>query len=268
MSKITRTSGIQGAVRRAIAQRDKALNGNMVLVVTPATTGSSAAAVAAAIAGDAHKFTRTVQIALRDAQGNDHDWFDGTMAIAASKTGSGVVAIKDAASTAQFADGKATVDLEHTGTWSAGANQVETLTALVDGAGDVVTTAGNASLVVTCTGMTGSPKTITFALAAGDDAADVAGKARTALAGTAAVTALFDVSGESDDVVLTRKARVANIANLAMVLDDGTSVGLAQATSVDTTAGAAPDTATLTVTGATIMGYTIADKTSVDTLVD
>ena len=70
------------------------------------------------------------------------------------------------------------------------AAQVETATVV-----GTVTKAGNASVVVTCTGMNGTPKTIAVAVALADDAAAVAVKIRAALALDAAVIALFTVGG-------------------------------------------------------------------------
>ena len=118
------------------------------------------------------------------------------------------------------------------------AQQVETATVV-----GTISTAGNATVIVTCTGMTGSPKTISVAVALSDDAAAVAGKIRTALAADSAVAALFNVSGTGADVVLTRKVPAANITNLNISIDNGTCAGLTTAaTSADTTAGVAYDT--------------------------
>lgn len=118
------------------------------------------------------------------------------------------------------------------------AAQVETATVV-----GTITTAGNATVVVTCTGMTGTPKTISVAVAESDDAAAVAGKIQVALAADAAVTALFNVGGTGADITLTRKAPAANITNLNISIDNGTCIGLTTAaSSEDTTAGVAYDT--------------------------
>jgi hypothetical protein len=82
----------------------------------------------------------------------------------------------------------------------AGTAQVETATAA-----GTITAAGNASVVVTAAGMTGSPKTISVAVANTDTAATWAGKVRTALAADSAVSALFSVGGTTTAIVLTRK---------------------------------------------------------------
>lgn len=101
-----------------LAVQQKAISGDMVLSVSPATLGSSAAAVTAAIGGAAGKFTRTVTIKLQTAAGQVHEWFQGTFAIAASKTGSGTIAIAGGLSSATFVNGVATVTLEYTGAWA------------------------------------------------------------------------------------------------------------------------------------------------------
>lgn len=119
--------------------------------------------------------------------------------------------------------------------------QVETATVV-----GTVTLAGNATVVVTCTGMTGTPKTISVAVALNDTAALVAGKIRTALAADTAVAALFTVGGTGAEVVLTKKAIAANIANLNVSIDNGTCTGLTTAaSSADTTAGVAYDTVSI-----------------------
>jgi hypothetical protein len=139
-------------------------------------------------------------------------------------------------------------DLDATGStsWTAGAAQVETA-----GAIGGITAAGNASVVVTAAGMTGSPKTIAVAVALSDTAATWAGKVRAALTADSAVAALFTVSGSGTAVVLTRKpintytvngvavnVYPANDATMNISLDNGTCTGITTAaTSTNTTAG-------------------------------
>ena len=139
-------------------------------------------------------------------------------------------------------------DLDSTGStaWTAGTAQVETATAA-----GTITADGNAAVVVTAVGMTGSPKTINVAVLNGDTAAVWAGKVRTALAADADVSALFTVSGATTAIILTRKptktytlrgASVplypANDGTLNISLDNGTCTGITTAaTSADTTAG-------------------------------
>lgn len=131
-------------------------------------------------------------------------------------------------------------------TFVAGAAQVETATAV-----GTITLAGNAEVVVTATGMAGTPKTILVPVALDDTATVWAGKVRAALADDAAVSAMFDVGGLIANIRLTRKPSAsfnvpggvlnlfhANIANLNIALDNGTCTGITTAgTSADTTAG-------------------------------
>lgn len=131
--------------------------------------------------------------------------------------------------------------------YSAGTAQVETATA----AGSI-TASGNASVVVTAAGMTGSPKTISVAVLNGDTASAWATKVRTALAADAAVDALFTVGGSTTAISLTRKANSvgfypANDATLNIALDNGTCTGITTAaTSANTTAGVASSGALVT----------------------
>ena len=118
------------------------------------------------------------------------------------------------------------------------AAQVETATVV-----GAIIDAGNAEVIVTAAGMTGSPKTKSVAVEALDDASAVAGKIRTALDADEDVTALFAVSGTGADVVLTRLAPAADDASLNISIDNGTCTGLTPAaTSADTTAGVPYDT--------------------------
>jgi hypothetical protein len=130
--------------------------------------------------------------------------------------------------------------------WTAGEAQVDTATAA-----GTISGSGNASVVVTAAGMTGSPKTISVAVLASDTAAAWAGKVRTALAADSAVAAMFDVGGTTTAISLTRKATgtytvgsntvstyAANDATLNIALDNGTCTGITTAaTSANTTAG-------------------------------
>jgi hypothetical protein len=127
--------------------------------------------------------------------------------------------------------------------------QVETATAA-----GTITGSGNATVIVTAAGMTGSPKTISVAVVNGDTAATWAGKVRTALAADSAVAALFTVGGSTTAITLTRTspAGVANDSTLNISLDNGTCTGITTAgTSTNTTAGVAGtrQVETLTITG-------------------
>ncbi len=116
------------------------------------------------------------------------------------------------------------------------AAQVETATVA-----GTITTAGNAAVIVTAAGMTGSPATLSVATALTDTASMVATKIRTAMEADAGISAFFTIGGTGADIVLTRKAAAANDATMNVSIDNGTCAGLTTAaTSADTTAGIAP----------------------------
>ncbi len=124
------------------------------------------------------------------------------------------------------------------------AAQVETATIV-----GTISTSGNATVTVTANGMTGSPKAKSVAVLENEDADTVAEKIRTALAADADVTAMFNVSGEGADVVLTRNQVVANDGTLNIAYTNGTCAGLTpDASSSDTTAGVAYDKVSIGVT--------------------
>lgn len=141
-------------------------------------------------------------------------------------------------------------DLDSTGTtaWTAGTAQVETATVV-----GTITTAGNAEVIVTSAIVTGSPITLSVAVALSDTASDVATKIRTALSADTAITTYFSIGGTGADVVLTHKGSKqytingtsvpvypANDATLNISIDNDTCAGLTTAaTSTDTTAGVA-----------------------------
>lgn len=127
--------------------------------------------------------------------------------------------------------------LTKAGAPTSGVFQVETATAA-----GTVTTAGNASVVVTAAGMTGSPITVTAAVALNDTANAIATAIRAALNANAVIAAFFTVSGATSAVILTRKSSAANDATMNIAIADGTSVGVTTAaTSANTTAGVRGD---------------------------
>lgn len=124
-----------------------------------------------------------------------------------------------------------------------GTEQVETATVV-----GTVVDSGDARVIVTAAGMNNSSKTVDVAVLALDSAADVADKIRTALTSDADVgdagTGFFTVSGAGADVILTANAAAADDATVNISIDNLTCTGLTAApTSVDTTAGVAPDDA-------------------------
>ena len=137
--------------------------------------------------------------------------------------------------------------------WTAPVRQVETATAA-----GTVTGAGNAKATITASGLTGSPLDVTFAVT--DEApADWAALCRTALAANTDVAAMFDISGTTTAIVLTRKPLAtytiggdtiemayANDATLNIALDNDTSTGITTAaTSANTTAAVEADGVTV-----------------------
>jgi len=122
-----------------------------------------------------------------------------------------------------------------------GTAQVETATVIGTITGD-----GNASVVVTAAGMTGSPITVPVAVLNGDTASVVGGKIRTALGLNANIVAYFTISGSGANIILTRRAAAANDGTLNVSIDNDTCTGLTTAaTSANTTAGVAPVTIAL-----------------------
>lgn len=133
--------------------------------------------------------------------------------------------------------------------WTAAVQQVETATAA-----GTVTGAGNGKATITAAGLTGSPLDITFAVT-DEVAADWAALARTAIAANTDVAAMFDVSGTSTSIILTRKPLAtytvgseqlimayANDATLNIALDNDTSTGITTAaTSANTTTAVEAD---------------------------
>jgi hypothetical protein len=100
--------------------------------------------------------------------------------------------------------------------------------------------AGNATVIVTASGMTGSPKTLSVAVANNDTASQVATKIRTAMNADTDITNFFTVGGSGAAVSLTTKVARANDTTLNISIANGTCTGLTAApTSANTTAGVA-----------------------------
>jgi len=122
-----------------------------------------------------------------------------------------------------------------TGSTAYVAGSAQTITATATG---TVTTAGNATVVVTSAGMAGSPKTVSVAVAASDTPTLWAAKVRTALAADTAVSGRFTVIGTGTAITLSRKPTTvvmgdithnvhpATDATLALTLANGTSAGI------------------------------------------
>jgi hypothetical protein len=126
-----------------------------------------------------------------------------------------------------------------------GTAQVETATAagaaIADG--DVTVTVTSADL--------GSPVVINVPILIGESPDAWAFKVRAALTADPAISALFSVGGINNAITLTRQVGTANDAALNISLENGvTSPGITTAaTSANTTAGVAPGTDLLAVSG-------------------
>jgi len=134
--------------------------------------------------------------------------------------------------------------------WTAPVRQVETATAA-----GTVTTAGDATVTITASGLTGSPLAVTVAVELDDTATLVAGKIRAALVATDDVVTMFDISGTTTDIILTRRplatyilggetidTAYANDATLNIAIANDTSVGITAApTSTNTTTAVVAD---------------------------
>jgi hypothetical protein len=108
----------------------------------------------------------------------------------------------------------------------------QTETATVNG---TIINPGNATVIVTCTGMSGSPITANVAVSAADTASIVAGKIRTALGNVSNITSFLTVGGSAATVTLTRVCPGASITNFNIAVDNGTCSGLTAApTSTET----------------------------------
>lgn len=129
---------------------------------------------------------------------------------------------------------------------------------------------GNATVIVTASGMANSPKTISVAVENNDTAAQVAGKIRTALTSDADVghttTGFFVVSGSDAAVILTAKVATANDSTINISIDNGTCKGLTAAlTSANTTPGKLPITTNALMWEDIAVGDYLVPRTSDDT---
>jgi|SRR5882672_262703 len=114
-----------------------------------------------------------------------------------------------------------------------GVQQVETATAV-----GTIGTSGNATVIVTAAGMSGSPRTVSVAVTSTDTATVWAGKVRAALTADPIVNGFFVVSGATTAVILTARATAPNDTTMNLSLDNGTCTGITPAlTSANTTAG-------------------------------
>jgi len=101
MSAIKNREGFPLELRKEIALRDKALAGDMVFVVTPATVAPAPRATA---------WTRTVVVELQTAAGEVHSWFDRAITTGVSIADTSTAGTATIPSTTlTFVNGKASV---------------------------------------------------------------------------------------------------------------------------------------------------------------
>lgn len=235
-----------------------AIDGDIVIVVSPATTTRAATTAA---------WSRKVKVALQTAAGKRHSWFTGTLPATIADTSSAAAAtIHGSATSVSLVNGEGEIQIDGSAAaWLSGTAQVET--AVVVG---TITTAGNVAVTVT-SALLGEAEVISVAVALDDTAAIVGGKIRTALAANENVAANFVVSGADENVILTCKVKAANDSTLCIGYANDNCVGLTDdSTSNNTTAGVAPETNTLTISKNTdhvLMG-SVASVTSVETIVE
>ena len=120
-----------------------------------------------------------------------------------------------------------------------GTSQVETATAA-----GTITGAGNATVVVTGANISGSPITLSVAVANTDTASAWAAKVRTAIRANKAISEQFACTGSGTSIILTDRRKRANDGTLNISLDNGTCTGITTAaSSANTTAGVVGDEA-------------------------
>lgn len=142
-----------------------------------------------------------------------------------------------------------------------------TFGASVDTQVGVAPAAGDITMTITSAGMDNSPKDVVVAIGATDyDVGDIGALIRAALGLDADVSAFFTVSGTGANVILTKIApATANDATLAFGFVDTDTTGVTFGSSTNTAAGVVTDTATLTITNATMAE---ANSGSAQTVID
>lgn len=121
--------GLPPQLRDYLADLAGALSGDLVIHVSPATLGSSAATI------NAGSFSRDVAVELRNAAGARHVWFSGTLSVAVADVtaGSGTSAVADSATTVELTNGAGSVTIDYSGTWAAADTQTTTISGTVLG---------------------------------------------------------------------------------------------------------------------------------------
>jgi hypothetical protein len=227
--------------------------GNITMTVTAAGMSNSPKDVVVAIGAEDDTVTEVGDL-VRAALALDAD-------VSSYFTVSGAAGAVVLTSIIPVAD-DATIDNTFVDTDSTGV----TFGASVDTTAGVAPAAGDITMTVTAAGMSNSPKDVVVAIGATDyELEQVGALTRTALENDADVASFFVVSGTGGIVILTAIVPAADDATIDNTFVDTDTTGVTFGASVDTTPGVAKETDTLTVAEATILGYTIAAKTSIET---
>jgi len=250
----TRQGLMLAAIQSELDMYANAMEGDILFVMTPATLASASSA--------SGEWTRDVVITVENAAGTIHTWFTEsiTTGVSVADTSSlGEATIES--TTLVFVQGTATVTVTgDDAAWANGSDQEETIQATGDPTAD-----GDITMTITAAGMPNSPKAVVIGILDADDAAGVAVKVGAAFTSDADVSGFFDIDVSVAVISLIVKATAANDATMDIGFVDTDTTGVTFGASTAATAGVADETDTLTVAEATILGYTIVAKTSVET---
>jgi len=250
-------SGADGTRLNALLNiLQSAISGDLAFSVSPATVASSATSSA---------WTRTVTISLVDSDGNVQTWFtkDITTGVSIADSSAGTATIPS--TTLTFVNGVATVVISgNAASWAGGTKQVKTATIALDTAAD-----GKVKMTVKGALLDEAVDVEVDVLSTDDTAAKVAAKCAAALTATEAFDGLYTFANVAGQATITITAAHPAADDDTIDLESANvgagSIVTPADTAADTTPGVAPDTDTLTVAQATIVGYTVAAKTSVET---
>lgn len=252
--------GIDGAGEMRLSDLlnalQSAMSGDLVFVVTPETLTSEATAAG---------WTRAVTIELQNAAGEVQTWFSKAITSGVSIEDSSAGTASIVSTTLTFVNGVATVVITgNAASWAGGTKQVKTATIALDTAAD-----GKVKMTVKGALLDEAVDVEVDVLSTDDTAAKIAAKCASALSATEAFDGLYTFANVAGQATITITAVLAAADDDTLDLEsanvDAGSIVTPADTAADTTPGVAPDTDTLTVAQATILGYTVAPKTSVET---
>ena len=232
-----------------------AMSGDLSFSIDPETVAATATSEA---------WTRTVTISLVDSSGNVQKWFNKaiTTGVSIADTSSaGTASITS--TTLTFANGVATVVVSgDEAAWLGGTAQEEYITCT-----GAPSSSGTITIGITAAGMTGSPLDVEVELdhTTMTTVTLVADAVTAALEADETFAAFFTVDNTAGKIVITAITPAADDATMALSFTDTDTTGATFGSSTQETAGVAKETDTLTVAQATILGYTVASATSVET---